>query len=401
MRLRSKVIYFLNIFSTILILPLVIAVENQKCYVESVGTGVCVNEDQCIIYKGQEGNATKYPGYCKNDSEKIKCCIKYVKKLSDGTTLPSTGKCKNINEDDCSEKSYTRYRDQCPGKSVVQLCVPNTNLNNDQLKVSDNIINIIKGFEGCILTAYKDSVGKWTIGYGTTNDNYDITGTYIKEGLTIDEKTAEEWLKLSIEKKYGPMVKFFNYKYNWNQNEYDALCSFAYNVGSIDELTNNGQRTKEEINKKILEYYKGRVNGVLVPFPGLVRRRAAEAALFAGCDYSTYTNFKKKYTKVGKEICDNIGIFYINKLCEFNYNASISKVSISNTPIISNNTDITNIYNDINIVDSESCGYYIIDNQLNEEQEDSNGTVNFKYISLTNVFITLMLVMFWQINIVY
>ncbi|ORX37476.1 hypothetical protein BCR36DRAFT_588401 [Piromyces finnis] len=400
MRLRSKVIYFLNIFSTILILPLVIA-ENQKCHVTNVGTGVCVREDQCKLNDKQTGNAKAYAGFCTHDSVNIKCCIKNVNTLTDGTILPSTGKCKNINENGCSEESYTRYLNQCPGESVVQLCVPNTNLNNDQLKVSDNIINIIKGFEGCVLTAYLDPVGVWTIGYGTTSANSDITGTYINEGLTIDEKTAEKWLKLSIEKKYGPNVKSFNYKYNWNQNEYDALCSFAYNVGSIDGLTNNGRRTKEEINKKILEYNKGYVNGVLKPLPGLVRRRAAEAALFAGCDYSTYINFGKTYTKIGIEICDHIGEFYIKKLCDLGYKVDISKVSISKIPIISNNTDITNISNDINIVDSESCGYYIVDNQLNDEQEDSNGTVNFKYISLANVFIILMSVMFWKINIVY
>ena len=57
--------------------------------------------------------------------------------------------------------------------------------------------------------------------------------------------------------------------YNWNQNEFDALVSFAYNIGSIDGLTASGSRSKEEIADKIQAYNKagGKV------LSGLIRRR--------------------------------------------------------------------------------------------------------------------------------
>ena len=64
------------------------------------------------------------------------------------------------------------------------------------MKVSKNGIDLIKEFEGCRLTAYKDEVGVWTIGYGITNADKSITGVTIKSGLTISKATAEKWLEI-------------------------------------------------------------------------------------------------------------------------------------------------------------------------------------------------------------
>lgn len=136
------------------------------------------------------------------------------------------------------------------------------------MKISDNGLNLIKKFEGCRLTAYQDTVGVWTIGYGTTNADKAITGTTICQGLRISQETADEWLRQSVDKKYGPKVEKYS-AYNWNQNEFDALVSFAYNIGSIDGLTASGSRSKEEIADKIQAYNKagGKV------LSGLIRRR--------------------------------------------------------------------------------------------------------------------------------
>lgn len=144
------------------------------------------------------------------------------------------------------------------------------------MKISENGLNLIKSFEGCRLTAYKDSVGVWTIGYGTTNADRSITGTAIVSGLKINHATADEWLKKSVDVKYGPKVEKYNDIYIWNQNEYDALVSFAYNIGSIDQLTANGTRKRSTIAKKILQYNKagGKV------LTGLTRRRESERTLF-------------------------------------------------------------------------------------------------------------------------
>lgn len=158
-------------------------------------------------------------------------------------------------------------------------------------KISKNCLDLVKEFEGCRLTAYRDEVGVWTIGYGITNSDKSITGTTIKRGLKISKETAEKWLEESLNKKYLPLVLKYD-EYNWNQNELDALVSFAYNIGSITQLTAKGTRSKKTIAAKLLEYNKagGKV------YRGLTRRRKAEQKLFI-------TPVKKKSNKtIAKEV---------------------------------------------------------------------------------------------------
>ena len=143
-------------------------------------------------------------------------------------------------------------------------------------KISIAGINLIKEFEGCHLTAYQDEVGVWTIGYGITNSDKSITGTTIRRGLKISQATAEKWLEESLNRKYLPLVMKYDTRYGWNQNELDALVSFAYNIGSIDQLTANGSRSRAIIAKKMLEYNKA--GGTI--YRGLTRRREAERKLF-------------------------------------------------------------------------------------------------------------------------
>lgn len=143
-------------------------------------------------------------------------------------------------------------------------------------KVSKTGIELIKEFEGCHLTAYQDEVGVWTIGWGITNADKSITGTTIKRGLKISQATAEKWLEESLNRKYLPLVMKYDTRYGWNQNEIDALTSFAYNIGSIDQLTANGTRSRDTIAKKMLEYNKA--GGTV--YRGLTRRREAERKLF-------------------------------------------------------------------------------------------------------------------------
>lgn len=144
------------------------------------------------------------------------------------------------------------------------------------MKPSKNCFNLIKQFEGCKLKAYYDPVGVLTIGYGTTNADRDITGVLLSGNTIISQKIADNWLEKTVTKKYAKKVDKYQSKYKFNQNQYDALVSFAYNIGSIDQLTANGTRTKSEIGEKILLYNKA--GGKTLQ--GLVRRRTAEQALY-------------------------------------------------------------------------------------------------------------------------
>ena len=119
--------------------------------------------------------------------------------------------------------------------------------------VSSRGLAIIKEFEGFRAKAYYCPAGVLTIGYGTTNSDKSITGVTIYEGMTITEKQASEWLKKSVDLKYGKNVNKFDHIYHWTQNEFDAMVSFAYNLGSIDGLCNNGKRTKAEIADEVID----------------------------------------------------------------------------------------------------------------------------------------------------
>lgn len=159
-------------------------------------------------------------------------------------------------------------------------------------KISKNCLDLVKKFEGCPLTADRDEVGVWTIGYGITNADRSITGKSIHKGMKISKATAEKWLEESLNKKYLPLVLKYDKQYNWNQNELDALVSFCYNIGSIKQLTAKGTRSKKTIAAKLLEYNKagGKV------YRGLTRRRKAEQKLFI-------TPVKKKSNKtIAKEV---------------------------------------------------------------------------------------------------
>lgn len=158
--------------------------------------------------------------------------------------------------------------------------------------VSKKCIKLVKEFEGLYLKSYKDEVGVWTIGYGITNADKAITKVTVKAGLKITEKTADNWLEKALNKKYLPKVMKYNSKYKWNQNEIDALVSFAYNIGSIDMLTANGTRSRATIAAKMLQYNKagGKV------LNGLTRRRKAERKLFLTAKKKTAK--KKTYATV-------------------------------------------------------------------------------------------------------
>lgn len=138
------------------------------------------------------------------------------------------------------------------------------------MKTSTAGHNLIKSYEKCKLTAYKATSTEkyYTIGWG----HY---GSDVKRGMKITQAQADAYFIKDLA-KFEAKVNKYQAKYNFNQNQYDALVSFAYNVGSIDGLTANGTRTIAQISSKFGSYntQKGKV------LAGLTKRRAAEKKLF-------------------------------------------------------------------------------------------------------------------------
>ncbi|EIZ8956843.1 lysozyme [Cronobacter sakazakii] len=134
-------------------------------------------------------------------------------------------------------------------------------------------VELIKSFEGLRLDKYQDAIGKWTIGYGhliLPNENF-------PRSLTLQE--AEDLLRADLgmtERGIRQIVKV-----DLNQNQFDALVSFAFNVGlgnlqssTLLRLLNQG--SYREAAEQFLRWNKAGGN-VLA---GLTRRREAERLLF-------------------------------------------------------------------------------------------------------------------------
>ena len=143
--------------------------------------------------------------------------------------------------------------------------------------ISTNGLKFIKELENFNLTAYYDYENVLKIGFGTTNNHYSVTKTEIKEGMTITQEQAEKWLKDSLDIIYTPLVNKYDDTYEWTQNEFDALISFAYNVGNIDVLLSaNGSSTRKAIANKMKEFILVKGNKI----PELITRRNMEYNLF-------------------------------------------------------------------------------------------------------------------------
>ena len=151
------------------------------------------------------------------------------------------------------------------------------------MNISKKGLDIIKKYEGLRLTAYKPIPTEkyWTIGYG----HY---GSDVREGMVITQAQADKFLLEDIANA-EKNVNSFNSKYFWTQNEYDALVSFAFNIGSINQLTANGTRDKKTIGDKILLYNKAGGNVL----KGLVRRREEEHALYFDGSKTSFPTLKK------------------------------------------------------------------------------------------------------------
>ena len=156
------------------------------------------------------------------------------------------------------------------------------------MKISQTGLNLIKSFEGCKLVAYKavSTEKYYTIGYG----HY---GADVTKGMRITQTRADAMLASDLA-KFEAKVNKYQGKYNFNQNQFDALVSFAYNVGSIDGLTNNGKRTIAQISAKFAAYNKsgGKV------LTGLTKRRAAEKKLFDTAEKNVFVFDGVDYSKV-------------------------------------------------------------------------------------------------------
>lgn len=174
------------------------------------------------------------------------------------------------------------------------------------MKTSKNGIDLIKKYEGLRLKAYRCPSGVLTIGYGHTKG--------VKQGMVITKSKAEQYLLddlINFEKAVSNYVKVAI-----NQNQFDALVSFSFNVGinafknsTLLRRLNKGNFT--EASQEFLRWNKS--NGKVLE--GLSKRRKEERALFIKTNYLCNKNYKGSSISDGlRQIGEEYSFIYRKKL---------------------------------------------------------------------------------------
>ena len=139
------------------------------------------------------------------------------------------------------------------------------------MNISEKGLVLIKHHEGLRLEAYKDAVGILTIGYGHTGA--------VTEGQAITPEKADELLRQDVNNVEVCISKCVTVPLT--QGEFDALCSFAFNLGCT-ALRNSSLLRKlnaSDYEGASAEFKKWDHAGGM-QLAGLTKRRAAEADLF-------------------------------------------------------------------------------------------------------------------------
>jgi GH24 family phage-related lysozyme (muramidase) len=174
------------------------------------------------------------------------------------------------------------------------------------VKISQNGVNLIKSFEGLVLRAYKplETEQYWTIGYGHYGED-------VNEGEKITKIGAEKLLKKDLERYEEYVSDYVTVKLN--QNQFDALVSFCYNLGggALKNSTLLKKLNKGDYIGASNEFGKW-VNAGGKRLNGLVRRREQEKELFlkpvpTSFTYvvksgDTLTGIAKKYNTTVEEL---------------------------------------------------------------------------------------------------
>ena len=134
---------------------------------------------------------------------------------------------------------------------------------------------LIKHFEGCILEAYRDPVGVWTIGYGHTGR--------VRRGMSLKPQEAEDLLMEDLDVAQVDVRHCV--KVPLNENEFGALVSLAFNIGgsalahsTLVRKLNKGDRRGAA--NEFERFVNGHIGGKRVTLRGLQLRRKAEREFF-------------------------------------------------------------------------------------------------------------------------
>ncbi len=145
------------------------------------------------------------------------------------------------------------------------------------MKLNKQGYDLIKQFEGCRLTAYQDSIGVWTVGYGST---YYENMQKVKQGDKVSQQRADEIFEF-VANRFARNVDDLITS-QLTQNQFNAVVSLAYNIGmgNFQKSTLLKKLNKNPSDKTIKDEFLKWVNAGGRPLKGLVNRRKKEAEIY-------------------------------------------------------------------------------------------------------------------------
>jgi lysozyme len=140
------------------------------------------------------------------------------------------------------------------------------------MRINQQGIELIKEFEGLRLKSYKDAVGIWTIGYGST-------GKDIGPNLIWTEQQCLDRLRHNVEEFERAIERLVTV--NLTENQFSALVCFVYNVGAGNFKSSTMLKliNKSDFAGAAIQFLRWNKAGGKV-LDGLTRRRQAEKDLF-------------------------------------------------------------------------------------------------------------------------
>lgn len=151
---------------------------------------------------------------------------------------------------------------------------------NEDLKTSRAGLELIAKWEGCVLKPYKDIAGILTVGFG----HVVRPGDHFPVGVSITREQALDILASDVQICETAIHRDFSVALN--QNQFDALVSFGFNVGTgtyktsgVGAAVNAGDF--DRVPAEMLKWCKARVNGVMKEVEGLKNRRRHEGEVFS------------------------------------------------------------------------------------------------------------------------
>ena len=223
--------------------------------------------------------------------------------------------------------------------------------------ISEKGIMLIKAFEGFRNTAYQDTGGIWTVGWGQTGS---INGRKIESGTTITCDEGEQFLQNQFDVRGNILQKKANnYGVSLTQNQFDVFMSRMYNFGvnhklhdALLQLIKNSSG-QEEIKNSIISGTHDKAGNLL---RGLVIRRNAEYQLWTTGQLNTdvINRYNSKIKQCGgKPINRSTGIASSDTIINNNIDGNINDGNINDnnntqTQVSSDDLDLNSAYADIN-----------------------------------------------------